>query len=115
MARGIANLNALLRRAKIEDHEEILQACNATLERAKGNLEAQQAKVVAMLKLERYEDALDVFDKSGDNLKTHCQLEHAYALYKSGNFDLACDLVKGLHESRGAHHLEAQSVYNFFT
>ena len=112
MAIGIANLNALLKRATIEDHEEILQACNATLAQTKGNLEAQHAKVIALLKLERYNDALNFFEESGEKLKTHAQLEHAYALYKSENFDLAYGIAKQINEDRGARHLEAQSVCN---
>ena len=113
MAVGIANLNALLKRATIEDHEEILQACNAILGQTKGNLEVQHAKVIALLKLERYEDALNVFEKSGERFKAHARLEHAYVLYKSGNFDLARGIAKRLDEVRGARHLEAQSVCNF--
>ena len=109
-----SSLSALLKRSTIEDHEEIIKACNASLRQSKGNLEAQHAKVVALLKLDnRYDDALRVFEEGGDKLKSAAPFEYAYALYKSGDLDQALGLARQLDNDRGARYLEAQAVCTF--
>lgn len=111
MTTGTSSLSALLKRTTIEDHEEIIKACNATLKQSKGNLEAQHAKVVALLKLDdRYDDALHTFEESGEKLKSAAPFEYAYALYKSGILDQALSLARQIDSGRGARHLEAQAV-----
>jgi tetratricopeptide (TPR) repeat protein len=113
MAAGLPALGALLKKATIEDHEEIIKACNATLKQSKGNLEAQQTKVVALLKLDRYDDALHVFEESGEELKSKARLEHAYTLYKVGDLEQALSEARQIQDSRAARHLEAQTVCTF--
>jgi len=111
MAAATSSLSALLKRTTIEDHEEVIKACNATLKQSKSNLEAQHAKVVALLKLDdRYDDALRVFEESGEKLKSAARFEYAYALYKSGDLDQALGLARQISDDRGARHLEAQAV-----
>jgi len=111
MAAGASSLSALLKRSTIEDHEEIIKACNATLKQSKSNLEAQYAKIVALLKLDdRYDDALRVFKEGGEKLKDAARFEYAYALYKFGDLDQAVGLVRQIDNYRGARHLEAQAV-----
>lgn len=107
---GTQNLTTLLRRATIEDDEEVLQASNAALKASKGNLQAQHVKVVALLKLDRYEDALRLLEASGSHLQDVVQLEHAYALYRVGKLKEAQETAKSITESRGARHVEAQAV-----
>ncbi|KAJ5427879.1 Tetratricopeptide-like helical [Penicillium cf. griseofulvum] len=76
------SLASLLQRASIDDHEEVLQSCNAVLTKSKADLQAQHMKVVALLKLDRYEEALKTFPGSGgDTLKQRAGLEYAYASY----------------------------------
>ncbi|MCJ1246049.1 Signal recognition particle core component [Trapelia coarctata] len=112
MAAGASLLSTLLKRSTIEDHEEVIKACNATLKQSKGNLEAQHAKVVALLKLDdRYDDALRMFEEGGEKLRTAARFEYAYALYKSGDLDQALALAKHIDSDRGARHLEAQASY----
>ena len=67
-------------------------------------------KVVALLKLDRYEDALRVFEEGGDALKKRAALEYAYTLYKTANLDEAIEVVSQVANDRGARHLEAQAV-----
>ncbi|KAL4788285.1 hypothetical protein BJX76DRAFT_316048 [Aspergillus varians] len=105
------SLSSLLSRASIDDHEEVLRSCDAALAKSKSDLQAQHVKVVALLKLDRYEDCLRVFEDGGDNLKKKAALEYGYALYKSGNPTVAIDVVSRLADSRGARHLEAQATY----
>ncbi|KAL4872904.1 hypothetical protein BDV12DRAFT_112864 [Aspergillus spectabilis] len=105
------SLSWLLSRASIDDHEQVLQSCDAALVKSKSDLQAQHVKVVALLKLDRYDDCLRVFEDGGDTLKRKAALEYGYALYKSGNPDAAIEVVSGLADERGARHLEAQATY----
>ncbi|KAL4887116.1 hypothetical protein BJY04DRAFT_48020 [Aspergillus karnatakaensis] len=105
------SLSGLLSRASIDDHEEVLRSCDAALAKSRSDLQAQHVKVIALLKLDRYDDCLRVFEDSGDNLKKRAALAYGYALYKSGNPDAAIEVVSGLTDDRGARHLEAQATY----
>ena len=110
MAAGSQALSSLLKKATIEDHEEVLKACNATLKQSKGDLNAHHVKVVALLKLDRFDDVIRVLEEGGDKLKQKAQLEHAYALYKLGELEEARSLANGVSDDRGARHVEAQAV-----
>lgn len=102
-------LSSLLQRTSIDDHEEVLSSANAVLAKSKGDVQAQHAKVVALLKLDRYEDALRVVEEGGEALKQQAGLEYAYGLYKSGRVEDAIEVVARV-GGRGASHLEAQAV-----
>lgn len=110
MSTPTKTLSALLQRTSIDDHEEVLKACNASLKFSKGDLESQHAKFVALLKLDRYDDALRVLEEGGDRLKSRVPTERAYALYKAGDFEEAKNLAKQISGDRGARHVEAQAV-----
>ncbi|PTB63561.1 signal recognition particle subunit [Trichoderma citrinoviride] len=105
-------LSALLRAADIQDHEQILQAVNAAIKADKDDVAAQHTKVVALLKLDRFDDALRVISGAGIKLQATCVLEQAYALYKTGKLDEASDLIEsaGL-DRRGLRHVAAQVAY----
>ncbi|KAK5012110.1 Signal recognition particle subunit SRP72, partial [Cryomyces antarcticus] len=103
------SLSALLRQTHLDDHEEVLKAANAALKKSKSDLEAQHVKVVALLKLDRFDDALRVLEEGGQQLKERAQLEHAYALYKAGNSAEAVEIVGAVDRSRGMLHVEAQA------
>lgn len=105
-----ASLSTLLRAATIEDHDELLKAANATLKSSKGDLEALHTRVVALLKLDRFDDALRALDDGGDRLAQRCVLEKAYALYKTGKLEEAEKLVEGA-PRRGLKHVAAQVAY----
>ncbi|KAJ5923604.1 hypothetical protein N7454_008849 [Penicillium verhagenii] len=105
------SLSSLLQRASIDDHDEVLQSCNAALTKSKSDLNTQHIKVIALLKLDRYEDALRVLEAGGDALKKQAGLEHAYALYKCARLEEAMAAVTQAGASRGASHLEAQVSY----
>ncbi len=110
MAATSQSLNALLKRTTIEDHAEVLEACNAHLKQSKGDPEVQHAKFVALLKLDRYEDALRVLEASGDRLKQKARFQWAYASYKVGDYEQATAIANSIAEERGARHVEAQAV-----
>lgn len=105
------SLSSLLQRATIDDHEEVLQSCNETLAKSKNDIHAQHIKVIALLKLDRFEDALRVLEAGDDALKKRAGLEHAYALYKCAKLEEALDAVTRSDAGRGASHLEAQVVW----
>lgn len=106
------SLASLLQRASIDDHEEVLQSCNAVLAKSKSDLQAQHMKVVALLKLDRYEEALKTFQAGGDALKQMASLEYAYASYKCGKLEEATEALTQTASGRGASHLEAQVVWH---
>ena len=109
LSSAAGSLASLLGQTAIDDHEELLQAADATLAKSKNDLEAQHVKVVALLKLDCYEDAIRALDNGGDKLKERARLEWAYALYKTGDPAKAAEVSKDGAE-RGMRHVEAQAV-----
>ncbi|KAG8531487.1 uncharacterized protein KY384_003116 [Bacidia gigantensis] len=104
-------LSALLHRTAIDDHEEILKACSTALKTSKGDLEILYTRVIALLKLERHDDALAAIEEGGYQLKEKTKVERAYALYKTGQLEEAKKLAKSIGDNRGARHVEAQASY----
>ncbi|KAI9826378.1 MAG: Signal recognition particle core component [Thelocarpon impressellum] len=105
------SLASLLRQTSLDDHEEVLKAANAALRKSKDDVEAQHVKAVALLKLDRYEDALGVLEGSGEKLRAKARLERAYALYKVGKFSEAEEVAADAKGARGPQHVEAQAAY----
>ncbi|KAI9723412.1 MAG: hypothetical protein M1812_001296 [Candelaria pacifica] len=104
-------LSSLLRQTTLNDHEEVLRASNTLLKKSKHELEPQHTKVVALLKLDRFEDALRVFEEGGSKLQERAPLERAYALYKVGRLEDAARNASESDGSRGMKHVEAQATY----
>ncbi|KAK2045270.1 SRP72 RNA-binding domain-containing protein [Colletotrichum somersetense] len=105
-----ANLGALLRAASIEDHEEVLKVANAALKVSKSDIVAQQTRVVALLKLDRFDDALRAIADGGSKLEDATLLEKAYALYKTGKLQEAREVAISK-DQRSYRHLIAQVAY----
>ncbi|KAG5922194.1 hypothetical protein E4U42_005550 [Claviceps africana] len=105
-------LAALLRAASVDDHSEILKAANATLNINETDELAQHTRVVALLKLDRFDDASRAISGGGFKLQSSCALEKAYALYKLGKLDEAVAAIDstGL-DNRGLNHMAAQIAY----
>ena len=101
----------MLQKTSLDDHSEVLKLCNAALKRSKSDLEAQHVKAVALLRLDRYEEALHHFEESGATLKEKSPLEYAYTLYKTGRLEEAAKVASSVGASRGAQHVEAQATY----
>ncbi|OAA64548.1 signal recognition particle [Niveomyces insectorum RCEF 264] len=140
MATSAVNaLNSLLRGTSIDDHDEALKLADAAIQAAKAGggssggvdtLTAQHTKVVALLKLDRFDDALRTVAAAGDALAARCVLERAYALYKTGDLDAAAALydedsnakhtgdapttttAAAAHRLRALQHVAAQGVRN---
>lgn len=113
MTSAAPTLSNLLSKTDIQDHEEILKAANATLKQSKTDNAAQHVRIVALLKLDRYEDALRALEDGGDAVKGSARVEHAYALYKTGKLDEAVRIASGGNgaDNRALQHLLAQTSY----
>lgn len=110
MASSTRSLASLLKQTDIEDHEEVLASADAALKQSKGDLDAQHIRVVALLKLDRYADAVKAVENGGQKLKDRAALEYAYALYKDGKPAEAAEIAQAGSE-RGYKHIEAQARY----
>jgi signal recognition particle subunit SRP72 len=110
MANPTATLTALLRSSSIEDHEEVIKTCNAVLKTSRTNLEALHTRTIALLKLDRFNDALRSLDEGGSELAARCVLEKAYALYKTGKLEEAEKLCRDS-KDRGVRLVAAQVAY----
>lgn len=104
------SLGALLEQSTIDDHEDILLASTAALKRSKTDIEAQHSRLVALLKLERWDEAAKLLDEPGSKLEQDAKLESAYTLYRCGRLDEAKRLARTIGDERGARHVEAQAV-----
>ena len=122
---ALAALNSLLRRASVEDHDEALRLADAAITAARGAnnagsaelASAQHTRVVALLKLDRFDDALRALAEGGAPLETRCLLEKAYALYKVGELEQADMLLRKAprdgspQHARALRHVAAQVAY----
>ncbi|PHH79749.1 hypothetical protein CDD80_3869 [Ophiocordyceps camponoti-rufipedis] len=107
-----AALSALLRSASLDDHDEILKAANAAIKANKSNQVAQRTRVVALLKLDRFQDAIDAIREGGEKLEAVCHLEKAYSLYKTGQLDEASAVIDSAgSDTRSLKHVAAQVSY----
>jgi signal recognition particle subunit SRP72 len=104
-----ADLTSLLRSTHISNHEDVLKAANNSLKKSKSDTTAQHARITALLKLDRYDDAVRAFEEYSA-LKDSAQLEYAYALYKAGKLDEAAKVAQKA-DSRGLKHVLAQTTY----
>lgn len=112
------SLAALLKNLSFddEDDEQILNHANNVLKKYKTDASALRTKLIALIKLERYDEAIKLLDSNDvkdkiDNL----ELERAYCLYKVGRIADAAEVAKkgasGVKQKRGLQHVEAQSVH----
>lgn len=111
---SLLSLSSLLGQTSIDDHEQVLKAANTVLNKSKNDVEAQHVKLVALLKLDRFDDALHVLQTGGQPLKERARLEWAYALYKAGQPAKAAEIAHQNgqdHHDRGMRHVEAQASY----
>ena len=62
------SLAALLRQTHLDDHDTVLKEAQSALRKSKHDLDAQFVRMVALLKLDRYEDALSALEEGGERL-----------------------------------------------
>lgn len=105
------SLSSLLKQSSLEDHELVLQSAEASLAKNPGDTQAQHVQIVALLKLDRYQDALKVFEGASNALKTQARLEWAYTLYKNGRLQEAEQVASEEQTKRSLKHVLAQTTY----
>ena len=106
-------LAKLLQGTHLSSHDELLTAANAALKANKADRTAQRTRVVALLNLERFQDAVRVFEEAGDSLKSEAAVEYIYGLYKAGDLHKAEEAASNQEQrSRGIQHVSAQIAYN---
>ncbi|KAF5706351.1 signal recognition particle subunit SRP72 [Fusarium globosum] len=108
-----AALSALLRQSSVEDHDEALKIANAALKANKNDVDSQHTRIIALLKLDRFDDALRAIADGSPALHARIALEHAYALYKTGKLHEAISVLQafGLEKKRSLQHVAAQVAY----
>ncbi|KAI1436066.1 hypothetical protein GGR50DRAFT_653553 [Xylaria sp. CBS 124048] len=115
MSDPAASLASLLRASTIQDHDEALKVANAALKASKQNTDAHHTRVIALLKVDRFDDALRAIADGGLALESRCIFEKAYALYKVGQLQEARDALDKAPSdqatSRPFRHLRAQIAY----
>ncbi|KAI2643258.1 hypothetical protein GGS21DRAFT_6319 [Xylaria nigripes] len=115
MSDPAATLASLLRASTIQDHDEVLKLANAAIKASKGDIDAHQTRIVALLKVDRFDDALRAIADGGDAVESRCIFEKAYALYKIGHLQEARETIekvpKAQANSRPFCHLRAQIAY----
>lgn len=111
MAASIKSLASLLAQTTIADHDEYLQAANTAIKKNKSDTEAHHVRAVALLHLDRFEDALKVFEQVKE-LQDKARFEYAYTLYKTGNAAKAVEVAgaRQVNADRGMKHVLAQAV-----
>ncbi|KAH0608288.1 uncharacterized protein H6S33_002340 [Morchella sextelata] len=116
-----ASLESLLKNLTLTDdeadHEEILRHCDGLLSTSKAHPRALHTKIVALLSLDRYDDAIKVIESAdGQAVAETATLERAYCLYKLGRLQEAEEAARkaadgGDRNKRGLRHVEAQAAY----
>lgn len=108
-----AALNTLLKAATVDDHEEILSKATEALKSSPNDIGTRIAQIIALLKLDRFDDALRVIETADGDLQQACLFERAYALYKTGKLAEARECLRPAvsANTRGAMHLDAQVAY----
>lgn len=113
-----AKLTALLSAADPEP-SAILAAASAAASSSDGNSAAttlaRHAQAVALLHLERFDEALGIFSTGGSSLQAAAPFEYAYALYKTGRLAEAARIAGRLEgaAARAGLYLQAQVVRLF--
>ena len=99
--------------ATIDDHDEILSKVTEALKSSPNDTGLRNAQVVALLKIDRFDDALRAIETASADLQQACLLERAYALYKTGRLNEARECLRPAvaANARGALHLDAQVAY----
>jgi len=104
------NLTSLLKKSTLDDHDALLQAADGALKSSPNDTQAQQIRAIALLKLERYSDALAYFGDVKD-LQESLPEAYSYCLYRSGKFEEAVAAASSVQNSRGAQHIKLQAAY----
>ncbi|TQS37084.1 hypothetical protein Golomagni_02461 [Golovinomyces magnicellulatus] len=110
MASSAANLTKILQKTSIIDDAEALKAAVTALKLSNNDIDALHTQIVALIKLDRFKDALCALKDGGDKISEQFLIEKAYALYKTGHLADAENLLRNA-DKRGLKHVAAQVAY----
>jgi signal recognition particle subunit SRP72 len=106
------DLATLLSKTHLDSHDDLLKSANAALKKSKNDITAQHVRAIALLKQDRYDDAIRAFEEAGDVLKERAALAYAYGLYKAGEFKKSEEVASRANSSeRGVKHVLGQTKY----
>ncbi|KAJ3298444.1 Signal recognition particle core component [Borealophlyctis nickersoniae] len=103
-----------------EEYDNIVKICDKISRTVKNDPDVLHSKVVALIRLERYTDALTVLEASNlpVEVREDHQFEKAYCLYRANRLSESLDLIRqckngelGKDAKRQFDHLEAQVLY----
>lgn len=100
---------SLLHATTIND-QHIVEVADAALKSSTPEPSALATKVVALLRLDRFADALHALAEAESDADETCRLAKCYALYKTGDSDAAYAVAR-LSPGRGYSHIAAQLAY----
>ncbi|KAI9811674.1 MAG: Signal recognition particle core component [Phylliscum demangeonii] len=107
---ALRSLAALVRQTTIDDHDAILIAANRVLKDSPSDINTLHIKAVALLKLDRFHEALDLINAGGSALQDRARSARAYALYQSYPWSRDGELWQEP-TSRVLKHIAAQAWY----
>jgi tetratricopeptide (TPR) repeat protein len=111
-----ASLSALLSQLSLaaaeEDHEKAIKVASDVLSADPTNAHAAKQKAVALIKLDKYKEALAFLDEATFLNSAEVVLERGVCLYKLGRGKEAIEVLKGS-STRAAQHVLAQNVPQF--
>ncbi|KAJ3315723.1 Signal recognition particle core component [Blyttiomyces sp. JEL0837] len=100
-----------------DDHASVLTACDKILKHSKNDLDALNIKVIALIKLDRFEDAVHVLDKAPSALQEELAYEKAYCLHRLQRNEECLKLIAHIRSQVGnivwneLDSLEMQTLY----
>lgn len=102
-------------------HKRTLKICDDLLKTSPGDLDAELCKVIALIELGRYADAVEFLTSDTTTQHAFFRFEHAYALYKANRLEDALEMLdafdptsadgEGSDKDFGAEQLRAQLLY----
>jgi tetratricopeptide (TPR) repeat protein len=102
-------LSQLTIAAAADDHEKAVKVATDVLSADPTNAHAAKQKALALIKLDKYKDALAFLDEATFLNSAEMVLERGFCLYKLGKGDEAIEVLKG-NSGRAVQHVLAQNV-----
>ncbi|KAJ1919915.1 Srp72p [Mycoemilia scoparia] len=97
-----------------QEYDEIPRQCDKVLELEPNDQDALKIKVVALIRLERYDGAVKVIDyirSKNINIPGGFRFENAYCLFRLNKYEEAESILKQMKKSDRVQHLEAQIAF----
>ncbi|CAJ0585607.1 unnamed protein product, partial [Mesorhabditis spiculigera] len=105
-------LNDIQRADQTEDYDVALKAANRMIRKYPNEVVANKCKVIALIRLQQFDDALALIKKTPEQTMGEISFEKAYALYRLNDNNGALEALNGCKEkSSRIKDLKAQILY----